>query len=232
MTNSDDNNQRITAVYAGLKRAIIEQVLRPGTKLPEDSIGETFGVSRTLVRSALTTLAAEGLVELRRNRGALVAMPSLDEAREVFDVRANLEQLVVHRLAGRLNRSQIKELREHVDKEQHARGRDGPESVRLAGEFHVLLAGFTGNRLLARYVGEVVSRSSLILALYARPHSSDCAVNEHRMLIDAIAKGDEQKALHLMQHHLGAVQERALIERPTERTLQEVLSEYRPDAAE
>lgn len=233
MTTSNDNNARIRTVYDGLRRAIIEQALLPGTKLPEDSIGESFGVSRTLVRSALTTLAAEGLVELRRNRGAIVARPSLDEAREVFDIRKNLEQLVVRRLAGRLSRDQVQALRAHIDKEHHAKGKDGPESVRLAGEFHTLLAGFTGNRLLARYIAEVVSRCSLILALYARPHSSDCAVTEHRALIDALVKGDDAKAINLMDHHLGAVQERALIQptAETERTLREVLSEYRPSGA-
>jgi DNA-binding GntR family transcriptional regulator len=231
MNESEGTNQRVRAVYAGLRRAIIEQALLPGTKLPEDSIGESFGVSRTLVRSALTTLAAEGLVELRRNRGAVVATPSLAEARDVFDIRQNLERLVVLRLSGKLSRDQIESLHAHVDREQHAKGRDGPESVRLAGEFHTLLASYTGNHLLARYIGEVVSRSSLILALYSRPHSSDCAVNEHRTLIEALAASDERKAVDLMDHHLGAVQDRALLDRgdDTGRSLQDVLSKYQPN---
>ena len=60
---------------------------QPGAKLPEDAIGERFGASRTIVRHVLGQLAAEGLVELRRNRGAAVATPSWNEARDVFDVR-------------------------------------------------------------------------------------------------------------------------------------------------
>ena len=93
---------RAAAIYRALRHAIIEQALEPGAKLPEDAIGERFGVSRTLVRHALGQLAAEGLVELRRNRGAAVARPSWDEARDIFDVRRGLERLVVLRLAGQL----------------------------------------------------------------------------------------------------------------------------------
>jgi DNA-binding GntR family transcriptional regulator len=219
---------RSSAVYAGLRRAIIEQALSPGDKLPEDAIGESFNVSRTLVRGALMRLAAEGLVEQRRNKGATVASPSLADARDIFDVRRQLEDLVVQRLSKRLTAEQAAQLKAHVQQEQRAKGQDGPESIRLAGEFHLLLAEMTGNGLLARYVGEVVSRSSLILALYGRPHSSDCAVSEHMQLIDALADGDIAKARALMDHHLGAVQERALIKpaQTGEQALKSVLAGY------
>ena len=228
MTSTRDTPERAGSVYAGLRRAIIEQALLPGTKLPEDAIGESFGVSRTLVRSALTRLATEGLVELRRNRGAAVASPSLAEAKDLFDIRRNLEALVVQRLVGRLSREDADRLRRHVTREEKAKGRNGPESIRLAGEFHTVLADLTGNGLLARYVGEVVSRSSLILALYGRPHSSDCAVSEHGTLIDALLAGDADRARDLMDRHLGAVQERALITPASEpeRSLRSVLSAY------
>ena len=91
---------RAGAIYRALRHAIIEQALEPGAKLPEDAIGERFGASRTIVRHALGRLAAEGLVELRRNRGATVATPSWDEARDIFDVRLGLEGLVVSAACG------------------------------------------------------------------------------------------------------------------------------------
>ena len=118
---------RSSAIYEGLRRAIIDQALGPGDKLPEDAIGESFDVSRTLVRSALTRLAAEGLVDLRRNKGAVVASPSLAEARDIFDVRRQLEDLVTQRLAGRLTPEQVAQLKAHVAREQEAKGRGGPE---------------------------------------------------------------------------------------------------------
>ena len=64
---------------------------------------------------------------------------------------------------------------------------DARVSIRLAGEFHIRLGELAGNTLLRRYLGELVSRCSLILALYGRPHSADCAVNEHREIVAAFA---------------------------------------------
>jgi DNA-binding GntR family transcriptional regulator len=214
--------------YLGVRRAIIEQALLPGTKLPEDAIGASFGVSRSLVRTALARLAAEGLVELRPNRGAVVASPTLAEAQDVFAVRRHLEDLVVETLCGRLTAVQAARLRQHVGREKTAHGRDGPESIRLAGEFHLILAEFTGNELLRRYIGEVVSRCSLILALYGRVHSSDCAVEEHTQLIEALLAGEVRPARRLMEAHLQAIQDRAVLSPPnaSARGLRDVLGAY------
>jgi DNA-binding GntR family transcriptional regulator len=221
---------RAAAVYRALRHAIIEQALEPGAKLPEDTIGERFGVSRTLVRHALGHLAAEGLVELRRNRGAAVAKPSWDEARDIFDVRRGLERLVVMRLAGQLTREQATRLNDHVNDEGDARGTNEPLSIRLAGEFHIVLAEMTGSALLTRYVSEVTSRSGLILAIYGRPHSSECAVSEHRAIIDALTANDPMAAADVMDRHLEAVADRALIQTTSQkrRELREVLDAYVP----
>jgi DNA-binding GntR family transcriptional regulator len=219
---------RAGLIYRALRHAIIEQALPPGAKLPEDAIGERFGASRTIVRGALGQLAAEGLVELRRNRGAAVATPAWEDARDTFDVRLGLERLVMSRLAGRLAPEEIKKLEAHVDEEERARGNNEPLSIRLATEFHILLAQMTGSAVLARYVSEVSSRCGLILALYSRPHSSECAVNEHRAVIAALAAGDANGASALMEEHLEAVASRALIvARPSKsRELKDILALY------
>jgi DNA-binding GntR family transcriptional regulator len=230
---SQNGADRSSAIYKALRHAIIEQALGPGAKLPEDTIGERFGASRTIVRHVLGQLAAEGLVELRRNRGAVVATPSWDEARDVFDVRLGLEALVVARLSGRLTAEQIKRLNAHVDEEERVRGKDEPLSIRLATEFHILLAEMTGSPVLARYVSENASRCGLTLALYSRPHSSECAVNEHRAIIVALAKGDAPHATRLMNEHLDAVAGRALIlAKPVQdRDLKSILGRYGADVA-
>ncbi len=217
---------RSAAVHRALRRAILEQALLPGAKLPEDAIGERLGVSRTVVREALGRLAHEGLVELRHNRGASVASPSLEEARDVFEVRRGLERMVVAALAGRLTAAQAAQLEAHVLAEDAVQGRDGPESIRLAGEFHEILAGMTGNALLARLVLEVCSRCSLILANYGRPHSSECAVSEHRRLIDALRAGDAAAAQRLMDEHLDAVVSRAVLAPRSARDVGDILSDY------
>jgi DNA-binding GntR family transcriptional regulator len=230
---SSNGADRSGAIYRALRDAIIEQALEPGAKLPEDAIGERFGASRTIVRHVLGQLASEGLVELRRNRGAMVATPSWDEARDVFEVRLGLEALVVSRLAGQLTPEQIKRLNAHVDDEERARGTDEPRSIRLATEFHILLAEMTGSPVLTRYISENASRCGLTLALYSRPHSSECAVNEHRAIIAALAKGDVAGATTLMHDHLEAVAGRALIvPKPAkDRDLKSILDRYGADIA-
>src|SRR5512134_1345356 len=115
-SNTAESSDKVGVICRALRRAIIEQALEPGAKLPEDALGERFGVSRTIARQALGQLAAEGLVELRRNRIAVVATPSWQEARTTFDVRMELERLVVRQLAGHLSKAQLTELKSHVDK--------------------------------------------------------------------------------------------------------------------
>jgi DNA-binding GntR family transcriptional regulator len=223
---------RTGQIYRALRHAIMEQALPPGAKLPEDAIGERFGASRTIVRYALGQLAAEGLVELRRNRGAVVATPSWEEARDIFDIRLGLERLVMSRLAGRIDKAQVAQLRAHVEDEERARGENEPLSIRLATQFHIVLANMTGSEAIARYVSEVSSRFGLILALYSRPHSSECAVSEHRAVIDALVEGDADAAMKVMESHLEAVANRALI-MPSirkNRELSDILDSYADEA--
>jgi DNA-binding GntR family transcriptional regulator len=203
---------RVEIAHEALRRAIIEQALRPGTKLPEDEIGSHFSMSRTLVRAVLARLQAEGLVDARPKRTATVAEPTLEEARDVFEVRRALEAEVVRQVVRRWKPAFGAELEGHVREEDEAKSRhDERVSIRLAGEFHIKLAAMTGNSLLERYLSEVVSRCSLILALYGRPHSSDCAVNEHSEIIAALRDGDAARAVALMDEHVGSVERRALL---------------------
>jgi DNA-binding GntR family transcriptional regulator len=227
-----DNKTTLTdAVHDLLRRAIIEQALKPGMRLPEDTVGEQFGVSRTIVRHALVRLENEGLVITRRNRGAFVAEPSREEAQQIFEVRRCLENEVIRMLCARMPRNGYDQLEAHVRSEQGARGKDGPVSIRLAGEFHILLAELTGNDVLARYVREVVLRCSLIMSMFARNHSSDCAVDEHSQIIEAIRKGNADRAIEIMGHHLGAVAGRAeLASRRVD--IQSILSHYGKELAQ
>lgn len=217
-------------IYESLRQAIIEQALKPGVKLPEDSIGETFGVSRTTVRSALIRLNAEGLVELQPNRGASVAVPTIEEAQDVFEMRRVLEREVMGRLCKMEAAPIIRALEAHLTEEKQFLRSDAKRSIRLSGEFHILLAELTGSRLLASYVNEVVSRSSLILARFAQTHSAQCGLEEHTAIIDALRNGDADAAIGLMEGHLNSVQARALLEPDTQRTekVTDILARYVP----
>jgi DNA-binding GntR family transcriptional regulator len=225
---------RVEFACKALRQAIIEQALLPGTKLPEDELGAQFGMSRTLVRAALAQLQSEGLVDAPPRRTATTAKPTLEQAKEVFEVRRTLEREVVRLVIMRWRPEFGAELEGHVRQEDAARkGGDERVSIRLAGEFHTKLGELAGNALLARYLGEVVSRTSLILALYGRPHSADCAVSEHREIVAALRGRDATAAIALMDHHLGSVEHRAMLDqgRDGQFDLGAVLSRYVEDNA-
>jgi DNA-binding GntR family transcriptional regulator len=215
-------------ICRALRRAIMEQALEPGAKLPEDALGERFGVSRTIARAALGQLASEGLVELRRNRIAVVVTPSWEDARSAFDIRMELERLVIRQVVGRLSKAQIARLKAHVESETAARNGPDAVSIRLATEFHIMLATMADSPILLRYVSEIAYRCCLTLSLYSRPHSSECGISEHLAIIDALERGDADAAMALMHSHLDEVANRALVTRPPERgrDLIDVLAPY------
>jgi DNA-binding GntR family transcriptional regulator len=227
-------SDKTSVICRALRRAIIEQALRPGANLlPEDALGERFGVSRTIARHALGQLGAEGLVELRRNRIAVVATPSMAGGARHVRYPHRTGKPCGAALAGKLTKKQIEQLREHVEAEQAARQGSEAMSIRLATEFHVLLAEMTGKPILTRYVNEVSYRCGLTLSAFGRPHSSECAVNEHSVLIDALAKGDREEATRLMRDHLEQVADRALLIAPEARNreLMDILAPYAEEAA-
>ncbi len=228
-TVDTSKSKRSESIAKVLRNAIIEQALPSGSRLPEDTIGEQFKASRTIVREALSQLATEGLVEHRRNRGAVVAEPSWEEARDTFELRIALEKIVVARLAGTLGSSEIAALRAHVAEEEAAlESGDDARSIRLGGEFHVTLAEMTGSQFLLRYTQEFTSRCSLILSLYSRPVSVECGVAEHRAIIDNLADGSSDQAVEVMVQHLGDIVERALIKprRRPNHSIANVLANY------
>lgn len=220
---------RTEIAHEALKQAILEQALQPGTKLPEDEIGAHFGMSRTLVRAVLARLQAEGLVDARPKRTATVAQPSLSEARDVFEVRRALEAEVVRLVIKRWKPSFGAELEGLLRAEDAARATEQPAVWgRLGGEFHIALARLSGNAVLERYMEELVTRCSLILAVYGTQHAHDDGTHEHAEIIGALRDGDATRAVALMDHHMEVVERRAIAEEtPAEApALGAVLSRY------
>lgn len=217
---------RTEKVQLALRRAILEQRLTPGTRLPEDAVGEAFGASRTIAREALGRLATEGLVELIPNRGAFVANPSLEEGRGIFVIRAALERAMVRQLAGRIDAVAVKQLMAMVEEETHLAEKSEVEAIRLAGEFHLYLASLTGNSLLERYLVEIISRCSLVMTMYGRPHSADCGAREHRAIVEALVADDFARAGDLMEHHVEDVAARAQLSVRPQTDVRQVLADF------
>ncbi len=187
--------------------AIVERRLMPGTKLAEQKIADIFKVSRTIVRQALHQLSRDKLITLEQARGARVAQPSVEEARQVFEVRHMLESAMVKRAASDLTPQHIADLRLHLSEEQAAVHRtDVPGRTRLLADFHVRLAQMLGNEALAEILRELVSRSSLISLMYQSAHSAEHSYAEHVAIVDALEKRDARAAVKLMESHLQHVE--------------------------
>lgn len=187
--------------------AIVERRLMPGTKLVEQQIADLFSVSRTVVRQALNRLSRDRLVTLEPARGAFVAMPSIDEARQVFEVRRLLEGGMVRRLAREITDAQLAELRGHLRHERQAVAHEDVSGrTRLLADFHVVLARLLGNEVLAQLIADLLSRSQLIALMYQSGHSADHSQAEHVQIVHALERRDGRAAARLMEQHITSVE--------------------------
>ena len=194
-------------VAAAITDAIIEHRLAAGTKLVEQNLATMFGVSRTIVRQALIRLERARLVKLEPAKGASVAMPSVQETREIFSIRRFIEVAMIKDFTRSATKVDIKLMRDHLKVEQQAclqsdiRGRS-----RLLADFHVLIAQLTGTKVLVEVLGQLISRTTLAIMLYQTSRSAEHSSNEHLELLSAIESKDVELAGQVMEKHLNNVE--------------------------
>ena len=199
-------------IYKTIFESVMSQRLKPGTKLPEVSLCELFNVSRATIRKVLQRLAHDHIVELRPNRGASVAAPTPEQTRQIFEARRVLESSIVRLAATHAKPEDIANLRQRLMQEHDSMHRlSQPDWVRLASSFHLGLAEAAGNPILAQYLIELVSRCSLIVALYEPPGNASCEHDEHSRIVDYIEQGDGDQAARLMETHLRSLEKNILL---------------------
>ncbi|MDE2370201.1 MAG: GntR family transcriptional regulator [Burkholderiales bacterium] len=213
-------------IYKAVLDAVMSQRLPPGTRLGEAEFCELFQVSRTTVRKALQRLSHDHIIDLRPNRGAVVASPTTEEAHEIFVARRAIERETVPLMVRNANPKSIHRLRQAIEIEHQALHEgDRPNFIRLGGEFHILLAELAGNRVLLRFLTELVSRCSLIIALYEMPGSPLCEDDEHQRIVSLIEAGHTDAAVALMERHLLEIEARLRLGAPVGKiNLAEVLA--------
>lgn len=195
------------AIVEALTRAIVEHRLLPGAKLAEQKLADHFGVSRTIVRQALFQLSQNKLIRMEPARGAFVAAPSAEEAQQVFTVRRMIETEMTRAFMKDITPEKIASLREHIALERQAvNNGDVPGRTELLGDFHVRMAVLMGNTVLAQILEDLISRCALITLMYQSRAQAEHSTDEHERLVDAMAHGDADQAVRLMQAHLDHVQ--------------------------
>jgi phosphonate utilization transcriptional regulator len=198
-------------VQKEIERMIVGGELGAGAKLSENAIAVQLGVSRGPVREALRMLEPTGLVRVEKNRGVFVRQISLEEADEIYEVRAALEGLIGRLAARRIRPEQVEKIRAVV-KKMHTVGRtrDAAAYYPLNVQFHALLVDAAGNRALQANYKRVVNE----LDLYRRETISRSAENipvstrDHEAIVNAVAKGDEKLAERLLYEHVIISRER------------------------
>lgn len=199
--------------------AIIEQRLPPGTKLSEAALCKAFGVGRMRIRQSLLLLASREVVALLPNRGAFVASPSAEQAREVFEARLMIEPNVARLAAERATDADLAKLERHLALEHEAHhGSRRRDAIRLSGQFHVLLAEIADNAVTLRMVKELVTRTSLIIGIFGSPGVSNCRDEDHYQIFTAFRIRDTEAAAQLMSEHLRRIQEHLELNGPAEGT--------------
>lgn len=194
-------------VYQEIFEAILTFRLQPGTKLTEDDMAKIFGVGRTTIRRALVRLAHDHIVEIEPNKGAYVASPSVKQAVEILRARRIIEAAIVEDVCENASAADFATLREHVKVEQESNDHEeGVESVRLSGDFHLLLAKISQNSILERIATTLVPQTSLVIVLYEKPDQPQCSHFEHFELIDLMEKGDVILAKKFMSDHLTGIE--------------------------
>jgi DNA-binding GntR family transcriptional regulator len=179
-----------------LRRAITQGLFSPGQHLSDRTLQSTFNVSRTVVREAVRQLEAEGLIETVPHRGSFVRSVSLEEVRQIYDVRCVLEALASKGFARNATKDQVDaldavldELRALMDAAQ------GDAVVDLKHKFYAILLDGCGNAYVEQMLGQILNRNmQLRRTSLSVPGRLPQTVAELDQLIDALRRRDEQAA--------------------------------------
>jgi len=205
-------------VQKELERMILAGELSVGAKLNEIAVATRLGVSRGPVREAFRALEESGLVRQEKNRGVFVRQVSVEEADEIYEVRAALDEWVGRRLAHTASPEQLKELKAIVEAMERAAAKNDADAWHsLNLEFHDQLVAFAGNAKLLTTYRRLVKE----LNLYRRQTLSQRGAlplftREHRDIVAKIASGNAASAGRALHDHVMGSRERMLRDRAGE----------------
>lgn len=191
-----------------IRQAVLMQRLPPDTRLPEVALGEVFGVSRSVVRKALTRLASDHVIVQRPNQVARVSAPSIEETREIFAARRLIEGEAVALLAADFSADLGDELARLATAEQQAY-EQGDEAQRIEHSLaiHHGVAEHSPNRMLGAMLTDLVLHTSIVIALYKRSGLASCYLEgDHPRLLAALSAGDGERARRAVHTHLDSLE--------------------------
>jgi GntR family transcriptional regulator, trigonelline degradation regulator len=187
-----------------LRREIVEMRLRPGQRLVERQLVDSFGVSRTTIREVLRGLAAEGLVTTIPQKGAIVAVPSAREAAELYEVRALLEGAASREFAARASDDHLARLRGALGALERSQDSPDPRVLLDAkNRFYDVLFEGAGNETIRSILEGLRARIALLRARsLTAPGRARESVAEIRAIVEAVGRRDGDAAAAAASHHV------------------------------
>jgi len=204
LTEQPNSTNLHEATFQKLRSLLVEGKIPPGSKLNERALAESLNVSRTPIREAIRRLAADGLVELIANRGAIALQLSLDDVVNTFDVIADLEGFSGELAAQNISDAALSELEalQYEMMASYAR-RDLSSYYQLNLRIHHLINQAANNPVLSRLFTQVNAR---IEALRFRSNQDgvkwEKAVEEHQEMLDALKARDSKRMRKIMIQHV------------------------------
>ncbi len=189
-----------------LRNAISFGLYPPGTRLVERELCEALGVSRTSVREALRQLQSESLVSVGKRRNISVAVVTADDADDIYQIRAMLEPMAVHRFVEKSDDKEIKKLiRVHRDLRKALVKGDVRELAMMASEFYETIIAGCGSKVIYETARQLAARVNYLrMRSMGEPGRLEGGMKEWDRLLDAIVDGNAEEAVKAMQAHLEA----------------------------
>jgi DNA-binding GntR family transcriptional regulator len=191
--------------YSELKKLILCGEFTKTPFLSTRSLAKRLEMSLSPVRSAVERLETEGLLSIGPQRGIVVNELTSTEVVDHFEIRQALETLVVRKLAGRLSTEQAEELHANVAlHEASLETGDIEQYITLDGNFHLLLAEFSGNADIERVLRQLRDRIFRVVLRVIEhvPGRMRASIDEHRQIVDLLTDGDAARAADVMTQHL------------------------------
>lgn len=201
-------------IVARLRSAILNGLFGPGERLGEEALASAMGVSRGPIREAFLQLEREGLIVIRRNRGAFVAQLSREDLDEVYTLRLAIEPLAIQRAVRYAPDAAVAEMQALVDDiaVRQARGITEQEAAELDLHFHDLVYRAARHRRLLDTWNTLRPQIHILLLNRNVAHGDFRAMvaPSHQVIVDAIRDRDEVRAVDLTLEHLHGSYERVV----------------------
>jgi DNA-binding GntR family transcriptional regulator len=202
----------VDQVYTAIRERITSGSLARGARVHQEDLAEELGVSRTPVREALRRLAAEGLVEMRTNRGARVADVDQAGMRVSYEARTVIEPGAARLAAAEQLAEPLARMRAAVAAQRRSL-RNVRRSFEANREYHLALAAASGNEFLSQFA-ERLWVARIGETIYERQVQTQermlLDVREHEQILEAIEAGDGRRAESLTRRHLADAMKRSL----------------------